>query len=280
MSCPSQAQGGRWLLLWCLLALPVAAQQAPAPAPIPPAGSEARVAGPDKQKEEVTPVAADPDLLTSLFFSSVESEAIAQARRQYASRGMAEESEQDLLDQLQGIMSAKKPEEELQEKYYAQFYLESLMYHTPKDWMAWLKVADISKKFTPDVMSANDIGIKVIGVDKENITFEWKPKDWISVSNAIKQADSTIVLDQTNHTVTFTLRVNQTLSAVDMKVTEGMITLTPIAGMEDTKKTPEKPLQETSETVSKAEPSSGDDKTPASAGVLGLYKQLEPAQQP
>lgn len=167
-----------------------------------------------------------PDGVVSVLFTAVETEAIAQARKQYSSRGTAEESEADLLDQLQGIKATKKPDAELQDKYYAQFYLESLIYHTPSDWMSWLKGSEVGKKFTPISLAANDVGIKVLRVGKEDMTYEWKPKDWQQVVKAFKGNNPAIVLDSAQRVVVFTLRVNQTISSYDMQIREGPVSPT------------------------------------------------------
>ena len=237
-----------------------------------------------QQIEEALPIVPPPvndaaDGVTSILFSAGEREAIAQARDQYSGRSVAVESEADLLDQLQGIKAAKKPEEELQEKYYAQFYLESLMYHTPTDWMAWLKGSEVGKKFTPVALAANDVGIQVIRVAKEEITYEWKPKDWQQVSKAFKGDNPAIMLDQAQRVVIFTLRVNQTISSYDMQIREGAVSPTIFVAANGTdaggKSLPAG--VETSKVPAVAQPVP-ENKKPSSGGILSEYKKLEPAE--
>ena len=273
----------RMALILCLAAAfpfasSVLAQQAPVPSPPPPNAVPGGAPAAQKtEAETANPVPADPNILVSLIFSQPEREAIAQARRQFSSHGTHEESEADLLDQLQGIMASTKPDEELEEKYYAQFYLESLMYHTPGDWMAWIKSGDVKKKFTQETVTASDVGITVVAVDKENITFEWKPKDWVWVSNVFKESKEPVLLNQNNHTVVFTLRTNQTLSAYDMKIVEGLLKLTPL----DTegKQATEKTLPAEPGTASAGVAPAGGKKA-VSAGILKQYKKIEPPPEP
>ncbi len=213
-----------------LLVSPVWAQEAAAPvvlqtltAPLAQVGAAPVQLAPTSPPPPPVVVNLAPDGVVSVLFTAAETDAIAQARKQYSSRGTTEESEADLLDQLQGIKATKKPDAELQEKYYAQFYLESLIYHTPSDWMSWLKGSEVGKKFTPISLAANDVGIKVLRVGKEDMTYEWKPKDWQQVTRAFKGNNPAIVLDSAQRVVIFTLRVNQTISSYDMQIREGPV---------------------------------------------------------
>lgn len=267
----------------CFMAAPAWAQEAPpvAPAPATPPTAAPVVLQQPPAAKPPTPVEAakppaplDPNSLTSLFFSPVEKEAITQARKQYSGQGVPEESEADLLDQLQGIKEVKKSREDVQEKFYAQFYLESLIYHTPNDWLVWLKSNEANKKFTPISLAETDIGLKVLRVDKEDITFEWSPKNWLRVSNAFKGNSPAISLDQNRHVVVFTLRVNQTLSTSDMQIAEGVVSTAPV--VDAPLLVPVKPLPVPAEVgkspADKVQSAPAEKRQP---GILSLYKDLE-----
>ena len=200
-----------WMVVvMCVAALPVWAQE------IAPATDPLSAAPPP------------PSQLKSLFFSDEEREAIAQARVQYQER-LQGPSEADLLDQLQGIKDALKPEESLEDRQYEQFYLESLIYHTPGDWTLWIKTIRGSEKFAPDTVAAPKNTLQLVAVNKENATFEWKPKNWAYVSKKYTDKNTDILLDAANKTVTFTLWVNQTMGSFDMTIIEGEATIVPIA---------------------------------------------------
>jgi len=249
---------------------------------------------------ESVPV-APPGALVSLFFSASEREAIAQAKKQFASKATKEESEEDLLDQLQGIKATKKKEQDLQEKYYAQFYLQTIMYHTPEDWTAWVKDSNGTKKYTAETPSAPDGTLRIIVINKEDVTFEWRPKNWPYVMNMFKQDNPLISLDANRQVVIFTLTVNQTMFSYDMQIKEGVVSLTPVAAQApapDAKKEESKKEESKKEEAAKKEaeeaakntlpdPAPADIKsdtsvmTPAqvkkaTGGILGLYKNLEP----
>lgn len=189
-------------ILWCWATPGWAEEKPPAPAP----------------------VAVKEKKFTSLFFATSELETIAAAREGYTTGvGAPEESGSDLLDQVMGIGGGKKSKEEAQEKYYEQFYLESLIYHTPGDWMVWLKSSNTRKKFTPVFLEAQDIRIKILQINKEDVMLEWTPKHWAQVSKAFQAGNPSVVLNESKRIVVFRLRVNQTLSSHDMQLVEGVV---------------------------------------------------------
>ncbi|MDX2072812.1 MAG: hypothetical protein SFX19_00425 [Alphaproteobacteria bacterium] len=251
----------------------------PASAQTPP---QAQMPGAAKKEEKKKEIFIDPNDLTSIFFTSVERDIIGQARTQYSGKTIPVESELDLLDQLQDIKAAKKPDEELQERFYAQFYLKSLLYHTPSDWLLWLKSNDSSKKFTPEILAAADIAISIIQVKKEEVTFEWTPKNWLQVSNAYTPGDPAIMLDQARHVVIFTLRVNQTITANDMRINEGVVNPKELSGDGGAPLPADagNPLQ--NNTGADKKPVTGaaaESKKSASSAVLEQLKSLEPANK-
>lgn len=228
-----------WALIFCLYGVTSWAQQAPSTvdnraATISPAAPVEKID--EKKTDEINtkPTAVDPNAIPSIFFTPNESAAIAQAREQYAGKVVPTENEADLLEQIQGIKAHAKPEEELQEKFYAQFYLQTLIYHTPTNWHAWLKGSEASKKFSPETHDAPELGITLIQANKEDITFEWKPKNWLQVSKVYKKGDPAIIMDESRHVIIFTLRVNQTMASIDMAIHEGVAVPTPVVEGEAT----------------------------------------------
>ncbi len=129
----------------------------------------------------------------SLFFSNKEREAIAQAKASYQER-VGRGSEADLLDQLQGIKEGTT-EDYLQSKYVAQFYLESLIYHQPADWTVWLKITDVSAKFTPEattpvLLSVADSSTITDKAGAEKSANESSPATPAAPADALKGGDS------------------------------------------------------------------------------------------
>lgn len=165
--------------------------------------------------------------LTSLFFTDSERDAIAQARTQYQEKLIAP-SESDLLDQLQGIKNTQKAVE-LEDTQYEQFYLESLMYHTPTDWTLWIESIRGSDKYAHDTQEIPGRNLQVIQINKESVTFEWKPKNWSYVSKRFTGENSGIILNTDKKTVRFTLWVNQTMKSYDMSIAEGKAAVVRIA---------------------------------------------------
>jgi hypothetical protein len=239
------------------------------------------LAGPAWAQEAPAVPAVKSPVLTSLFFSATELEAISLARKQYMDRDVrATESEADLLDQLQGIKEAnQKPKEELQEKFYPQFYLETLIYHAPTDWTVWLKEGDISKKYTPDVVIPPEAPLKIITINKEDISFIWKPKGWVAASGAYKEGTPGINIDKEKQQVVFTLRVNQIMLGKDMQIKEGYTppVATEPAAVDVKDVPPANAKPQAPAKVLKGAAPKVDPKTPPPA--LGLYKAPEPANK-
>lgn len=226
--------------------------------------------------------------LTSLFYGAPEREAIAQARKQYMERDTQTESEADLLDQLQGIKEAtQKPKEELQEKVYAQFYLETLIYHKPSDWTIWLREGEERKRYTAEEPVPAESALKIIAINKEDISFTWKPRSWTAVSNAYKEGTPGVNIDKEKQQVVFTLRVNQMLASKEMEIKEGY---TPPVATESAQAAQggDAKAADTNAKPAAAKPQAGKPVAPAAqpkpqaggkkpATVLELYKSLEPA---
>jgi len=201
---------------------PASAEQAPAPAEPAATGEEAEdIPEPESEATDSSTASA------TLFFSANEMESILSARQQFL-EGIVdvEESEADLLDQLQGIKSQQL--EEVNEKAFPQFYLETLMYRSPTDWTVYLKDGETSKKFTPATEIPENARLKIIVVKPEEVIFEWKPRNWVYVSGKFTEGKG-IKMDTARQMLIFGIGVNQTMSSYDMEIKEGVVTPVDIA---------------------------------------------------
>lgn len=155
----------------------------------------------------------------SIFFTQEEMRLLREALKAYDRFRMIKSSDaqnqaKDFLNQLE---EAKKTQFEKSYEY-SQFFLESLVYHTPDDWYVRVN----KQKLTPD--KPEKFGLKAVAVDSEKVLFEWRPADMQPVMETwSKNANNSITIDQVAGTVTFTLRPNQTFSSYLMKVLEGKV---------------------------------------------------------
>lgn len=249
--------------LWAQDALPAEPSAKPAPAVEAPVAPRPALLAPQSYP------------LNSIFFTTEEREAIALAKKQYLERDLIVPATDDLLDQLQGI-KAQRPQEDFQEKFYAQFYLETLIYHTPKDWTVWVKENDKTQKYTASREPLPADILKVISIRSEDVTFEWKPKNWNYVNTTFKPGNPNIQLDTARQVVIFTMRVNQTMQSSEMAVKEGIAAIVPVSGT-----TPAPAPVTVPAPAAPAVPAVPPEQKKPATGVLGLYKELEsPDKQP
>lgn len=231
------------LLLLCVGKQGAFAQTSPVPQPAvganaPPIGATSPAAPAnegEKKPDETTAIVAPPPKFRSFFFSDQELDAIGKVKAMYGRQGLGDDAiydEEDLLDQLNGI---KINEEDkiveqpvVEEKYYTQFYLESLVYHAPNDWVVWLKEDGVGKKLLPLSAADAQASLRIIGTQKEYVVFEWKPVNWMRVAEAYKDENPDIIIDDKRRLVVFTLRTNQTLTSQDMQIKEGPVPLVEI----------------------------------------------------
>lgn len=100
---------------------------------------------------------------------------------------------------------------------YPQFYLDSLVYHSPTDWLVWIN----GEKITPETPKESK-NIHVVTVDNEKVTLAWFPLTMSAVLEVWKlMPNEAITIDKQRNQVIFTLRPNQTFSSYILRVLEG-----------------------------------------------------------
>jgi len=166
------------------------------------------------EEEDTGPV------LKSLFFTQEEMALIMQAARAYerfkiATSNNAQSQAKDFLSQLE---EAKKTAQFEKTFEYPQFFLESLMYHTPDDWFIQVN----GQKLSPE--KREKFSLKVLAVDGEKALFEWKPMNMQQVNDTwAKTQSEDVTVNRKAGTVTFVLHSNQTFSSYLMRVLEGKV---------------------------------------------------------
>jgi hypothetical protein len=151
----------------------------------------------------------------SLFYTPEEITAIRLAANSYRKRG-GNTADDDLLDKLTEDKTAAP-----QVYIYPQFFLESVVYHSPKDWVIWLN----NDKITQDTPKAN-AEISVEAIDENKVVLKWHPSivDKDRIMDVWKRTSNTETLvDPMDNTVQFVLHTNQTFSSYVMRVLEGKV---------------------------------------------------------
>lgn len=102
---------------------------------------------------------------------------------------------------------------------YPQFFLQSLEYHGPQNWV--VRINNI--KIMPDTPASPDL--RIVALDKDKVTFQWKPADIDRVKDSWESTQHTdqVLFDTAHGIVNFTLHHNQTFSAYLMRVLEGKV---------------------------------------------------------
>jgi hypothetical protein len=185
----------------------------PALAQTPPADTAA-------PKEVTHPAQVVP--IRSLFFSPDEIRALNQAIATYT-RNKAKPVEkkagaEDFLDKL--TRGATQPAPTVQaERYftYPQFFLESLVYHTPLDWSVRIN----GQRYTLDDRKKADL--EIVLADKDRVVVQWTPANMDRVREVVLSEKNMEGVDLKRGLVVFTLRPNQTFSSFVMRVLEGKV---------------------------------------------------------
>lgn len=169
----------------------------------------------DQEELPTPPTRREEPAVSSLFFSREEIAALRAALAEYEARGGTPADLDGIIGKLPDF--GKTQAERLYT--YPQFYLESLVWHSPRSWMAQVN----GQKFTEETpQDASDI--RVTAIDENKVTLEWRPASMDKV-NAVweKSPAPDIFVDAALGTVTFTLRHNQTFSSYVMRVLEGKV---------------------------------------------------------
>lgn len=170
----------------------------------------------------------------SLFFSTEEISQIRSARGVFEKKSagrLAEFSseEQSVIEQVARDvqMQKKSGAAATQERFvYPQFYLESLVFHSPNDWLVWIS----GRKFTPDRLESGG-ELWLTSVDEEMVSLQWRPKNLAKVKEVwTKAPNPNIHVDLKEGAVEFSLKPNQTFSSYAMRVVEGKVVPVVIGG--------------------------------------------------
>lgn len=199
---------------------------APNQAPPPPAS--VTPAAPAGALPPGTPQPAVNMKPVSLFISPDEmaqiNDAIAAYKRmREAQSSNAESQAKNFLNQMEEIAKVVQPKPKPTQFTYPQFYLQTLSYQHPDDWMVMVN----GEKFMAGYDNPAS-WLKVVMVNKESVLLEWTPRDmervnasWMVAPGEAGQHDVTV--DSLRGTVTFTLQPNQTFSSYAMRVLEGKV---------------------------------------------------------
>jgi hypothetical protein len=155
--------------------------------------------------------------MKSLLLSDSDIDSIRKARNYYerhlnGNNGIAED---DFLKNLEKIGNM---DAESKTFTYPQFFLSSIAYRSAKDWVVWIN----DEKITQDSgISAS--GLKIIQIDNEKITVEWKPKKMDKITDPDSSLNDPVKVDFLNDKVTFTIKANQTFTSYAMRIMEGKV---------------------------------------------------------
>lgn len=122
--------------------------------------------------------------------------------------------EDDFLKKLDNLSNSKQTQTKFT---YPQFFLSSILYHSPKDWVVWIN----SEKFTNN-NTTNLSDLKIVDINNEKVTLEWSPKQMSKISEVSdKEQKKLIKVDIINNKIAFSLKGNQTFSTYSMSIVEG-----------------------------------------------------------
>lgn len=161
--------------------------------------------------------------IKSLFFSQDDVDAIHRAQSIYEKHkdGRAVDpkdgvEEDDFLNKLEKMTITKTAPTSFT---YPQFFLSSIMFHSPSDWVIWVN----NEKIAPS-SGVSKSGLRILAVTSEKVTLEWKPEQMDRITEVTDNSkEDPIKVDVTNKTVTFTLKGNQTFSSYSMQIVEGKV---------------------------------------------------------
>lgn len=158
---------------------------------------------------------SDQGEMQSILLSDVQLSAINKARQSYeenaANKGNNAGNEEDFLSKLVAPATLST------EYTYPQFFLSSIIYHSPEDWVIWIN----NTKITSENSLINGINLRILSVDSKKVVLEWIPQKTDKVDLANVDSDNNIKTDFMNNKVVFELHTNQTFTSYAMKIVEG-----------------------------------------------------------
>jgi hypothetical protein len=171
--------------------------------------------------EKDSQAAANASEIKSLFFSDADIKLIYDARLVYeqnqSGKSEGKLSEDNFLKSLDKI-SVFNVESPPNSFTYPQFFLASIAYYSPDDWVVWVN----NTKITKDSSSVG--GLRVVDIDKKTVHFEWDPERMDKIVDANDYSlDSPVKVNFMRNMVEFSLKANQTFTSYAMRVVEGKV---------------------------------------------------------
>lgn len=102
--------------------------------------------------------------------------------------------------------------------YFPQFYLKSVAYYSPNDWVLWINSDKITSS-KPNVIDR--LTVTHVSPNQVEFTYAFKPEDRSDFS--IKPEDERISLNVFDRKASFMLNQNQTFSSYNWKIYEGKV---------------------------------------------------------
>jgi hypothetical protein len=151
----------------------------------------------------------------SLMFSDEEVTKIDQALDAYINEKPFDniEIKEDKKEQESESISA--------DKVNSCIYLESILYHSPTNWSAWINGQKIS---STDNRSSNELYVKSISADTVNILWTMSVSKWKILANQTSENGAPVNINNQVE-LNFNLSFNQTYMLVGGKIIEGRIKL-------------------------------------------------------
>lgn len=224
-------------------------------------------------------------VVKSIFFTQEDIAALHQALEIYslnvADQAPVSEGE-DFLKQLEGKLE-KPTAQEAPKKYYTypQFFMQSLAYHGPEDWI--IEVNGLTFTAQSLTQASKTLGkLQLVDIDKDKASLKWMPPqlDMFKIAANNKEShDPRVDFDRINDTIIFTLHANQTFSPYAMRVLEGKVQpVTVSMGAKENRATfaPDKTLIPPSAQnagIAPMTPAHNESRTGLS-GLIGSYNQL------
>lgn len=176
---------------------------------------------PHKPETKEAPPANNEPEIKSLLFSDTDIATIHSARLFYEqhSNGVVDSSiaEDDFLKNLEKITILKSYSDP-KSFTYPQFFLSSIAYYSPDNWVVWVN----DEKITQD-SGVSAAGLRVMEIDKEKVVFDWKPARMDKILDNDYSPDNPVKVDFIENKVSFVLKANQTFTSYAMQVVEGKI---------------------------------------------------------
>ncbi len=165
----------------------------------------------------------DKNRVKSIFYTETEIKDVRLAVNTYLKNigrgGDLTFDEEAFLSRLGGLKNAGTNQSQSRLFTYPQFFLNSLVYYAPDDWIVWVNGEKITQN-TPRESS----NIRVTAITPDKVTLEWFPLEMHRVMEIWKLFPNEQVTVNTAHgQVIFDLKPNQTFSSYTMTALEGKV---------------------------------------------------------